>query len=241
MSRIPVCVFAFCQTLYILWIPSTQSATDRSWFPARVGVSWTYQYEVREAVGGLGIENPSTRLWITRESVKSVTAVALGTLVTIDVQPVETNRAEPVEEDYRATRHYLLSGGCLYLLDGFGKSPNVDRPLDANGALRQAFVKDVTDRAVPPDVCSPLSVDSEWGRTRHTSPSNEDVWRVTGYDFDPDAPNRERVFHLSAYESSGTMSDRWYLNGVGIIRQVTRHRGTYFEKSRRLLQFRDIS
>jgi hypothetical protein len=81
-----------------------------------------------------------------------------------------------------------------------------------------------------------MQIGKTWGKVPHTSPAEEYVWRVDRLNADPFGPPGDKTFHLSSHLGSGTMMDRWFTEGVGVVQEVTEHHGTYGEDRRQLLR-----
>jgi hypothetical protein len=141
--------------------------------------------------------------------------------------------------------HLLIYQNCAYILDGIDAQgsacdPNIAnvpclRPLDPNHRLRPEYRDDLLHRKIPPDYCFPMVVGTKWGQVPITSPAEEWVWRVKGLNADPFGPPGGRTFRLSSHLGSGTMVDRWFTAGIGLVQEVTEHHGTYDEGRRQLL------
>ncbi len=64
-----------------------------------------------------------------------------------------------------------------------------------------------------------------WGQVTGSVPAYEFVWRVTGVNADPYGLDKGTTFHFSAHEGSGTMVDRWFAQGIGVLQEINEHHG----------------
>ena len=198
--------------------------------------------------------HPDFERWTTEETIVSVVAIpelagALITKKTKVLSDVLTPGFLPANDWAKREvpeTHLLIHQNCLYVLDGMdaqGAACDPDfvnsgclRALDGNGQLRPEYRNDLLRGQVPADFCFPMVVGKTWGRVRATSPANEYVWHVKGLNADPFGPSGGKTFHLSSHLGSGTMVDRWFTEGIGIVQEVTEHHGTYGEDRRQLLR-----
>jgi hypothetical protein len=74
-----------------------------------------------------------------------------------------------------------------------------------------------------------------WGQVPGLPPV-DDFWSVIGVNADPYGLPAATTFHFSAREGSGTMVDRWFAQGIGVLQQIAEHHGTYEESRLQLLQ-----
>jgi hypothetical protein len=121
------------------------------------------------------------------------------------------------------------------VLDGLDSEEN-RHPLDDKNHLFPKFMEDVMRGNVPADFCFPMVKGKTWGKVRDTSPAEEWVWHVGELNADPFGLPGAKTFHLSSTEGSGTVIDRWFEEGVGVVQEVVEHHGTYDEDRRQLLR-----
>src|SRR5262249_6816247 len=132
------------------------TAVVRAWFPVELGDRWVYQHEQFDA-GPHGMADPMIERWKTEKTIDSVTDVPEGTLVS---------------ERVRAYDHEMLSG-WLKEDDSVAKLHPIERIL-----INRNCIYSDDDRNSPPTLCFPMTVGGEWGRTRETDPSENDVYHV---------------------------------------------------------------
>jgi hypothetical protein len=221
-----------------------------SWYPLQPGDTWVYAKESRDG----DMAHPSIERWTTEETiVRAVPAPEVaGSLITKLTRVLDHTVPPDFIPQNDSTRHeaaeshLLTHGNCVYVLEGIDAQgsacdPNVVngpclRPLDENGRLRREYRDDLLRGRIPADFCFPMAVGTTWGKVAVTSPANEWVWRVEGLNADPFGPPGGRTFHLWTHLGSGTKMDRWFVEGVGVVQEVSEHHGTYGEQRRRLVR-----
>jgi hypothetical protein len=178
-----------------------------------IGDTWVYQKEYRSGFVG----HPDIERWTTEETIVSVTAAPAlgGTLVT------RRNRV----------LNHSASTGVVAANDASKKEPAVIRVLVRRNCM---YPWDGGNSA--PEYCFPIAVGKRWGKTRKTSPAEEDVWYVKGMNADPFGPPGAQTFRLWTHVGSGTFTERWFAEGVGVVQEVTEHHGTYDEERKLLLR-----
>lgn len=131
----------------------------------------------------------------------------------------------------------LLHGSCLYQLQETSRDDPDDiwDALDRNHQIRPPYREALQHGNVAPAFCFPMTVGASWGKVPTTSPAEEDVWHVKAINRDPFGVKGGRTLHLSSYLGSGTVTDVWYAQGVGVLQEVVEHHGTYIEDRRQLL------
>jgi hypothetical protein len=215
-----------------------------AWLPTDTGDTWVYQNESRDGASYGGIAHPRVVRWKTEETITGSVVLAEGTLVR-----TETKARDPIPNHVlRSFRrgmdfvesYYLIRHNCRFDLD-----PQADE-LDLNQfphpELRPSFRDNLARGNVPPDICFPLAVGKTWGQVPETALARDNVWTVIDVNpADPASPDKGKTFHLQTYEGAGTTIDRWYEQGVGVVREVVFHNGTYFEDRRQLLRFEATS
>jgi hypothetical protein len=215
----------------VLLAPLCAQDVVSAWLPTHIGDSWTYQREERNGAEGGGIAHPEIARWKVEETIKGSIAIPEGVLVrkqirALDPIPVEVRRHIPgtkeIDESYD-----LIRGNCVY---------SVEQHVDAKRVqLAPEYQKALLSGGVSPEFCFPLTRDATWGKLPSTSPAEEDVWRVVGINADPFGPTNGTTYHFVARAGSGTVVDRWFEPGIGILQAITEHHGTYEESRLQLL------
>ena len=208
-----------------------------AWYSLQPGNSWVY---AKEFLYGR-MDRPSVERWTTEETVVSVTPAPAfnATLVTKRVKVLDHSVPPDFIAANDSTRrelpesHLLISGDCVYVIDG---ADAAGAGFDRDPLHSAAFRADFRTGQVPPDFCFPMASGAEWGRVANTSPAEEYVWRVDRLNGDPFGPPEERTFHLSAHIGSGEAMDRWFTDGIGLVQENSEHHGTYEERRVRLLR-----
>jgi hypothetical protein len=223
-KRLTVVIFIFivgCQYVAAQDIVS-------AWFPSHAGDSWIYEREELDGGNGGGMANPDRGSWRSEETIVSSVTIPEGVLVlkrTRALEPVPAGlarrmpRIKEVLESY-----YLIRGNCMY--GGEWES------IAENNQLRTKYRDELLRGEIPPDFCFPLTKGMTWGAR---PPEVDGVWRVIGINADPFGLNTGTTFHFSARAGSGTMVDRWFHQGIGVLQEISEHHGTYEESRRRLL------
>jgi hypothetical protein len=173
-----------------------------------VGDARIYEKEAREG----DMAHPETGRWRTQETIVRAETKPEGVLlltrsITLDPLPhiAKPQRVKEFDESYS-----LIRGNCVYPGDMFRDDG-------------------------PPDLCFPLSSGTTFGVLPQISPAEDFVWRAVGVDADPFGIKDQKAFYLTSHQGSGTMVDRGFVQGVGIVQEITEHHGTYDEFRRRLL------
>jgi hypothetical protein len=230
------------------WMTGAAEDVTLSWYPLQPGDTWIYQKESRDG----NMAHPGVERWTTEESIVNTRALPelAGTLVTKRTRVLEHIVPTGFIPQNDSTKrelpesHLLIHRNCIYVLDGIDAQgsacdPNISgcvRPLDANNHVRPEYHNDLLRRKIPADLCFPMTTGATWGKVAITSPANEWVWHVKGFNADPFGPAGGRTFHLSSHLGSGTSIDRWFEEGVGVVQEVAEHHGTYDEDRRLLLR-----
>jgi hypothetical protein len=202
-------------------------------YPLQPGDTWVYQKESDDGGNSGGISHPSVERWKTEDTIARVATTPEGTLITkrtrvFDLVMLNGWRAEDDRTRHEApTSHMLIHQNCLYVLDGI----DIQDPSLVEG-YRNALLRG----NIPPDFCFPIDTGMTWGRVTATSPADEWVWHVKGLNADPFGDGVKRTFHLAARGGSGTVIDRWFEPGVGVLQEIVEHHGHYAEDRRQLLQ-----
>ena len=199
------------------------------WLPTHIGDSWTYQREERNGAEGGGMAHPEIARWKVEETIKGSIAIPEGVLLrkqirALDPIPVEVRRHIPgtkeIDEAYD-----LIRGNCVY---------SVGQQVDAKRVqLAPEYQKALLSGGVSPEFCFPLKQGATWGEGAGNSPDY--VWRVVGINADPFGPANGTAFHFSTRAGSGTIVDRWFEPGIGILQEISEHHGTYEESRLQLL------
>jgi hypothetical protein len=136
--------------------------------------------------------------------------------------------------------HCLIHRGCLYRLDGWdapcaqtGRTECVSA-FDRNNHVNPTYRSEFLRGNVPAEYCFPMARGLTWGKVPTTSPAGEYVWEVIGLNMDPFGLPAGETFHLWSHAGSGTVIDRWFGKGVGLLQEVIEHHGTYDENRQRL-------
>jgi hypothetical protein len=197
----------------------------RSWYPLQSGNSWTYR---NESLSG-DMAHPDFERWTTEETIVSTVpdSKLAGILVTKRTKVLN----DVLSPDFIAGQksfpdsQLLIRRNCVYDLGFRVYEPG--RPDRRNDLLRGEL---------PPDYCFPFAKGTTWGRMPTTSPANEYVWYVVGFNDDPFGKPGGRTFHFTSHGGSGTSLDRWFEEGVGLVQEVDEHHGTYDEDRRQLVK-----
>jgi hypothetical protein len=213
---------------------SSQSAVQNlvlAWFPSQPGDTWIYRREERNGSEGGGVTHPEIGSWREEQTIVNAISVPEGILLLKRihaVDPVPGNVVRHSASLKGAQESYLLlRESCVY-----GSSWE---PIARNNQLLPKFRYDLIRGAVPAEFCFPLTQGMTWGQVPGI-PAVDDFWRVIGINADPYGLPGATTFHFSAREGSGTMIDRWFAQGVGVLQQITEHHGTYEESRLQLLQ-----
>jgi hypothetical protein len=202
--------------------------TTSEWYPSRVGDSWIYEREELDGANGGGMANPETGRWRVVETIVSSVQLPEGVLIlkrtrALDPLPVVARRIpsiRPSEETYS-----LITRDCVY-----------DAQV-ANNQLTLQFREDLKANRISAEFCFPITKSKVWGRVADRPLYDPDsVWHVIDVDADPYGISGAMTFHFSAREGSGTMVDRWFAKGIGLVQEVSEHHGTYDESRMRLLR-----
>jgi len=213
-----------------------------SWYPLRIGNTWVYADEWRDADGGYGIDNPRIGRWTTTETVIAAEGSPDGIKVVVERDVSAITRVHGWHGDptrLASTRtEWLVRGACIYTLETADGSDADDiwPAYDGSHRIRAAFRHALLRGDVPAQYCFPMTAGAEWGRTPSTPPNDEDVWRVRAMNGDPFGTAGARTFHVSGFQGSGDTTDYWFQEGVGVTQFVEVHHGTYDEIRRRLVK-----
>jgi hypothetical protein len=182
-----------------------------AWYPLQPGNSWTYQNELLSGY----MLNPDFERWTTEETVLSaVPDQALsGVLVTrrittISEHVLSTHAVSNAKVETR-DEQLVIRQNCVYALNWPTSRAELRR-----GELSA-------------DYCFPLAKGATWGQRPNNDP--DFVWRVVGFNDDPFGLPGGRTFRLRTRAGSGTIVDRWFEQGVGLLQEVEEHHGTYDE------------
>jgi hypothetical protein len=213
----------------LLLAPLCAQDVVSAWLPTHIGDSWTYQREERNGAEGGGMAHPEIARWKVEETIKGSITISEGVLLrkqirALDPIPVEVRRHIPwtkeIDESYD-----LIRGNCVY---------DVDRQIDtARGQLAPDYRKELLSGGVSQEFCFPLKQGATWGEGTGNAPDY--VWHVVGINADPFGPANGTAYHFSSRAGSGTIVDRWFEPGIGILQQITEHHGTYEESRLQLL------
>ncbi|HEY2382867.1 MAG TPA: hypothetical protein VGK48_16955 [Terriglobia bacterium] len=197
------------------------------WYPSRVGDSWMYEREELDGANG-GIANPETGRWRVEETIESSARLPEGILIlkrsrALDPLPVIAHRIPSIRANEAA--YILIAGDCVY-----------DVQVENNQLARQ-FREDLKANRVSAEFCFPMTQGKVWGRVADRPRYDPDfVWHMIGINADPYGIGGATTFHFSAREGSGTMVDRWFAKGIGLVQEITEHHGTYDESRLRLIR-----
>jgi hypothetical protein len=215
--------------IMLLWHLAGAQDVVNAWLPTHIGDSWTYQREERNGAEGGGMAHPEIARWRVEETIKGSIAIPEGVLLrkqirALDPIPVEVRRHIPwiqeVQESYQ-----LIRGNCVY---------SVEKQVDtARGQLLPEYRKQLLSGRLSAEFCFPLQQGATWGNVPGSGP--DFVWRVLGINADPFGPANGTAFHFSTRAGSGTIVDRWFEPGIGILQEISEHHGTYEESRLQLL------
>jgi hypothetical protein len=198
--------------------------TSSEWYPSRPGDSWIYE---REELDG-AMANPETGRWRVEETIESSVQVAEGVLILkrtrdLDPLPAVARRIPSIQQTEDA--YSLITTNCVY-----------DAQV-ANNQLTLQFREDLKANRVSAEFCFPMTKGKVWGQVADRPRYDPDfVWHVIDVNADPYGISGAMTFHFSAREGSGTMVDRWFAKGIGLVQEVIEHHGTYDESRMRLLR-----
>jgi hypothetical protein len=228
MKAVWLCL-PFVSLFFILSQPAATQGIVSAWFPSQVGDTWTYQHEERYE-NGHGMASPEIGRWREEQTIIRSSKIDEGTLLAKRVRPID-----PVPESVLGhipginqirEEYVLINGSCVYGGDW--------EPIAADNQLRPQFRDDLRRGAIPPEFCFPLKKGMTWGNVPGIPPV-DDFWTVLGVNADPYGLADATTFHFSAREGSGTMVDRWFTQGIGLLQQISEHHGTYEESRLQLL------
>jgi hypothetical protein len=219
MVRIRRAALTFC----IFSIGMGAQEATRDWFPFQVGSRWVYEHESKS-----GDRNrPTVTRWTTEETLTERVTVPEGVVVLREATQLTSATGYTHSAlDARDREPYLVSGNCVYVINGGWDSQRHQ--------LRQQYRKYLSDGALSPDFCFPLQRGSHWG-------NNDVPWRVeparTTVESLLPANYAGAVHIFSDHFGSGGLQDVWFQKGVGVVLSHYAHDGTYDEYTKKLLSF----
>jgi hypothetical protein len=212
-----------------------------SWYPLRVGNTWVYADESRDADGSYGVENPRVGRWTTTETVVASDVIPEGTHVTlrsaVTAFTIANGWLDTPARLIRPQKEWLLRGSCVYELTSAdaGGSDDIWPAYDGSHRMRAPFRAALLRGEVPAAYCFPMTAGREWGRVP-AKQDEDDIWRVKAMNADGFGTPGARTFHVYGTQGSGDTTDYWFQQGVGVAQIVEVHHGTYDEYRRRLVK-----
>lgn len=226
-----------------------------TWMPLCVGTRWRYR-ETYESFTTKSGQHARIR-WISTEQVVSQTTCRNGVVTRIDSTPEDVERTYPAGLSADATEWlagniarpetigYLTRGSAIYWFAPRSWAEPCQLLTDQKAAEIDAGT---------PEFFFPMEDGLMWSDRKREDedyamacaafrgeggfPNPGDYyWSVRGQD-DLDLPWRRvsGAFHL-VYGTVGGPGHRWFVRGVGIVKEVSHHAGSYLETSSVLVDF----
>ena len=219
---------------------ATSRAQDAvfTWYPLEVGNSWTWQIEF---LYGDRVHPSFERLMMEQSIVGSTSDAELGgTLVTRRNRVFNDVTSVNFIPEYNAARrvapesHLLVFRNCVYILDGPDAGSAKIAP--GSGHTRASYHDSLLRGTVQPDFCFPLMAGRTWGRIPSRELDPDFVWNVVSLNADRYGPPDGTTFRLITRAGSGTVINRWFTKGIGVVQENGEHHGTYDEHRTRLIR-----
>jgi len=198
-------------------LASAQTETALSWYPLQPGNTWVYQKESLEGQ----MAHPDFERWTTEETIVSLVPSPDGGMLATRRTKVLEDMMSPgfIPGNNQARRekaesHILIRKNCVYLLDG----------IDAINGQDWA------------DYCFPITKGAVWNQDVRPPGDPDYVWHVLGLNDDLLRPPGTQTWRIQTRAGSGASLDRWFAEGIGLVKQVMEHHGTYDEDRRQLLK-----